>query len=206
MGNRVICRLAAIAILSAALAGRSAAQIKVELGAAIGLYAPLGSFAPAAVYWTRFPSEPSALSGTALGGQLRVWVAPRLGIQLTAATTSSVVGGGATPGGYAPPLTARVSMATMEMLFQLTGTSHRARVWLDAGGAAVRHGGAVYEEAGSPVNIGGVAGIGSAIRITGPLSGDFGVRTLVYRLDVRGPPTTMPQATERGTQVDALFH
>jgi hypothetical protein len=99
-----------------------------------------------------------------------------------------------------------MSMAVLEMLFQATGTSHRARAWLDAGGAVVRHGGAVYEPAGSPVNIGGVMGIGSAIRIKGPLSVDFGVSTVVYGLDVRGPPTTIPVATERGTQVDALYH
>ena len=131
---------------------------------------------------------------------------PRIGLQLAGATASSVIKGGFNPGGgFQAPLAARVSEAMAEILFQVTGSSHRARVWLDAGGTVVRHGGVVYEPAGSPVNIGGVVGIGSAIRIAGPLSVDFGVTTLVYGLDVRGPTNTIPPVTERGTQVDALF-
>jgi hypothetical protein len=206
MVNRLIPHLGAIAILSVAITVRSAAQIRVELGATVGRYAPLGSFAPTSVYWTRFPTSPSELSGTSLGAQLRVWVTPRVGFQVAGATASSVIGGGFNPGGgFQAPLPARVSEVTAEMLFQVTGSAHRARAWLDAGAAAVRHGGAVYEPAGSPVNIGGVVGIGSAIRITGPLSVNFGVTTLLYGLDVRGPTNTIPPVTEGGAQVDALF-
>ena len=59
MTNRLILHAGAIAIVSIALTGRSAAQIRVELGATFGHYAPLGSFAPTTVYWTRFPIQSS---------------------------------------------------------------------------------------------------------------------------------------------------
>jgi hypothetical protein len=181
-------------------------QTTIEVGATVGLYAPLGSFQPAQAYSMALPNDPSGLSGAALGGQLRVWVAPRLGFQVAATTASSSVGGGNTPNGFAQPVSARVSTATAEVLYRLTGNDSRARVWLGAGGGAVQHGGAAYEPFGNPVNFGGVLGISSSVRVAGPLSAEFGVTTVIYEMNVRGTPATDTGLMERGRQVDALFH
>jgi hypothetical protein len=206
MIRRVVPRMIAIAMFSTALASHAAAQLGVEVSASIGRYAPLGSFAPAGVYSTSLPTSPSDLSGTALGGALRVWVSPRIGIGITGSSVSSTIVGGFTPGGLAPNTPARVSTATVQLLYRLIEGDHRAPVWLGVGGAAVRHGGAAYEPFGNPVNFGGVAEIGSAIRLVGPLSAELGVTTIVYRMNMRGAPTTKPPLTERGTQIDAQFH
>jgi hypothetical protein len=205
MTSRVRCSALAVAISSVALASAAVAQVKVELGATIGRYAPMGSFQPASVYSTALPSDPGQLAGLALGGQLRVWVAPRIGFELAAVTTSTSTGGSFTPNGAHPGSTARVSMGTAELLFRLTSDASRARVWLGAGGGAVQHGGSAYAEFGNPVNYGGVLGVGSAIRIVGGLSADAGVSWMIYNLNIRGSALNNPGLMERGTQADMLL-
>jgi hypothetical protein len=181
------------------------AQIRVELGGTVGRYSPAGSFQPASVYSTQLPLTPDELSGLALGGQLRVW-AGRIGVQLAATTTSVWEAGGSTPGGYKSPTAARVSMGSAQLLFRLTGDGGRTRAWLGAGAGAIQHDGAAYEPYGSPVNYGGVIGVGSAIRIIAGLSADLGVSTMIYDLNVRGTTQTNPDISERGRQVDLLLH
>jgi hypothetical protein len=205
MTSRVRCSALAVAISSVALASAAVAQVKVELGATIGHYSPLGSFGPASVYSTNLPGDPDALSGSALGGQLRLWVAPRIGLQLAATTTSSTVGGGGTPEGEAPTTSARVSTGSVQLLFRLTNDGSRARAWFGAGGGAIQHGGATYAPFGKPVNYGAVFGLGSAIRLAGGLSADLGVTSMVYDLDIRGTPQTDVGLREHGRQVDMLM-
>ena len=196
----------AVAVASLVLATGALAQMKVELAANIGRYSPLGSFEPEEVYYTGLPNSPSALGGAALGGELRLWVASRIGFALSGSTVSSTVGGGSTPNGYARPNAARVSMGSAQVLFRVSGDNSRARVWLGAGGGAVEHGGAAYEQFGSPVNSAGVLSVGSAIRIAGGLSADVGVTTMVYNLDVgRSQLTLGAPVRERGQQVDMLL-
>ena len=55
--NRVRCTVLAVAICSVALASPAVAQLRLELGATIGRYSPLGSFQPASVYSTD-PTNP----------------------------------------------------------------------------------------------------------------------------------------------------
>jgi hypothetical protein len=195
----------ALAIATIASASTAVAQMKVELGATIGRYNPLGSFQPADAYSTALPNTPGTLAGAALGGQLRVWVAPRIGIELAGSTASSTIPGGFTPGGFVPGTNARVSMGSAQLLYRITGDDSRARVWLGAGGGAIQHGGDAYASFGKPVNYGGVFGVGSAIRITGGLNADVGVSSMIYNLDIRGDAATDPGLRERGTQVDMLL-
>lgn len=205
MTSRVRCSALAVAISSVALASVGATQVKVELGATIGRYAPMGSFQPASVYSTGLPNTPGDLGGTALGGQLRVWVAPRIGFELAGTTTSSTVGGGNTPEGEAPTTSARVSTGSVELLLRLTGDGSRARAWFGAGGGAIQHGGSTYAEFGNPVNYGGVLELGSAIRILGGLSADVAVSSMIYNLNIRGSQLNSPGLMERGTQADMLL-
>ena len=206
MTSRVRCRALAVAISSVALASAAAAQVKVELGATIGRYAPMGSFQPSPANSEDLPHSPGDLARTALGGQLRLWVAPRIGFELAATTSSGSVGGGIIPDGVSSNISARVSTGTAQLLFRVTHDQSRARIWIGAGGGAVQHGGDAYAAYGKPVNYGGVVGVGSAIRINGGLSIDLGVSAMIYDLDIRGfTLPDRPEVTERGRQVDMLL-
>ncbi|HMI58750.1 MAG TPA: hypothetical protein VK511_11910 [Gemmatimonadaceae bacterium] len=205
MNTRVRCSALVVAVLSMFLASGIRAQLRVELGATIGSYSPLRSFQPASVYSTALPGSPSSLGGTAFGGQIRLWVSPRLGFELAGATTSSTFGGGFTPGGEVPRSSARVTTGTAQLLVLVTDDGSRARVWVGAGGGAIQHGGAAYASFGKPVNYGGALGLGSAIRIAGALSADVGVTSLIYNLNIRGTEATDPGLSERGTQADLLL-
>jgi hypothetical protein len=198
------CALA-VAILCLAMTSTAAGQTTVEVGAVVGHYGPTGSFEPALVYTTALPRDPSNLAGAAIGGQVRLWVVRRFGLQVVGTTASSLVIGGVTPEGTAPNTRARVSTGTVQALYSLTGNRGRGRVWLGAGGAAVQHGGAAYAPYGSPVNFGGVAGVGSAFRIHGGLSAEAGITTMVYWMNLRSTRQGETGVEERGTQVDALF-
>ena len=77
-----------------------------------------------------------------------------------------------------------VSTGSAQLLFRLSGNGSRARVWLTAGGGAIQHGGSTYAPFGKPVNFAGVFGLGSAIRITGGLSAEAGVTSMVYDLNI----------------------
>ncbi len=204
MTSRVRCSALVVAICSVAVASPAAAQVRVELGATIGRYSPLGSFQPASAYSTDLPNQPGELGGAAYGAQLRLWVAPRIGFELAGSTASSRVGGGSSPGGEVRSTSARISTGTAQMLFRLTNEASRARVWLGAGAGAIQHGGQTYEVFGKPVNIAGVLSAGSAIRISGGLSADVGVTSMIYSLNAHAVQDGTALA-ERGGQVDMLL-
>jgi hypothetical protein len=202
--HRVLAGLAAGALFVLCLASRSDAQMQVEIGATIGYYSPMGSFQAEQAHLTDLPSSPSSLSGTAIGGDLRLWLVPRVGLELAGSTTASSVGGGATPEGGRPAVPARVNVGTAELLFRVTGDGNRTRVWIGAGAAAVRHGGVAYEVFGKPVNYGGVSGLGSAFRIVGGLNANIGLSALIYNIDFRSS-SIFEGLNERGTQVDMML-
>jgi hypothetical protein len=189
-----------------AIVSRARAQVSVELGATIGQYSPLGSFDRGSAHLLSVPNSPGDLSGAALGGELRLWVAPRIGFALSGSTVSSDVGGGSTPNGYDPPAHARVSEGSAQLLFRVTGDGSRARVWLSAGGGLVKHGGDAYEQFGKPTNTAGVFGVGSAIRITGGLNAELGVTTMIYSVNMSAASLAFgPGVFERGRQTDLLL-
>ena len=205
MISRICAHMAVTATLIATFVSGAAAQMGVEIGATIGYYLPMGSFQPASVLSTDLPKSPSSLSGTALGGELRLWFVPRLGLELAGSTTGSSIGGGSTPAGFRPGVPARVNVGTAELLFRVTGDANRARVWIGAGGAAIRHGGVAYEVFGKPVNYGGVVGLGSAFRITGGLNATVGLATMIFNIDFRSSSIFVGGVNERGTQTDMML-
>jgi hypothetical protein len=186
-------------------ASRSAAQMLVELGETIGYYSPVGSFQSGSAHSLDLPRSPSSLSGTAFGGDLRLWVGPRLGLELAGSTTASSVGGISTPNGVRPIVPARVSQGTAEALVRVTGEANRRRVWLGAGVGKIQHGGAAYAEFGKPVNYGPVVGLGSAFRIAGGLNANIGVSTMIYNLDVRASSLNDSELEAGGMQVDMML-
>jgi hypothetical protein len=205
MSSRVIRCGAVGIVLVSCVASRSAAQMQVEIGATVGYYSPMGSFEPASVHSTALPASPSSLSGTALGGELRLWFVPRIGLELAGSTTASSVGGGSTPVGYKPSTPARVNTGTAQLLFRVTSDANRTRIWIGAGAAAIRHSGVAYEVFGKPVNYGGVVGLGSAFRLAGGLNANIGVSTMIYNIDFRSASIFDNGLNERGAQVDVML-
>jgi hypothetical protein len=202
--DRVVARLAAGALFVLCFASRSAAQMQVEIGATVGYYSPMGSFQTEQAHSIDLPSSPGSLSGTAIGGDFRLWVVPRVALELTGSTTASAVGGGATPEGDRPSIPARVNVGTAQLLLRVTGDADRPRVWIGAGVAAVRHGGAAYGVFGKPVNYGGIVGLGSAFRIVGGLNANIGLSAMIYNIDFRSS-SIFEGLNERGTQVDMML-
>jgi hypothetical protein len=205
MCSRVNTIVASTAVLTASFVSPSAAQMQVEIGATVGYYSPMGSFHPASIHSVDLPRSPSSLSGAALGGEIRLWAVPRLGLEIAGSTTASRVGGGATPDGERPGVPARVNVGTAQLLVRVTGDVNRTRIWIGAGAGAIQHAGAAYEEFGKPVNYGGVVGLGSAFRIAGRLNANIGLSTMIYNLDIRGSSLNDPGLRERGTQADMML-
>jgi len=203
--DRVLTSLVAGAVLVAACASRSAAQEQLEIGATVGYYSPMGSFQPVQLYSTDLPRSPNSLSGTAFGGDLRLWFAPRVGLELAGSTIASSVGGGSTPNGVRPSVPARVTEGTAELLFRVTGDATRTRVWIGAGTAAIWHGGVAYRDFENAMSLGSVIGLGSAFRIRGGLNANIGVSTLIYILDIHGSTLSDTAVEERGTQSDMML-
>lgn len=206
MSSRVRCSALVVAVTSVAFAGSAHAQISVELGATIGYYSPMGSFDRTAVYSVSLPKGPGDLSGPALGGEVRLWVVPRVGFALTGLTVSTEAGGGSTPNGYHPPTSARISTGAAQLLFRVTGDANRARVWLSAGGGFVKHGGDEYVQFGKPTNAAAVFGVGSAIRIAGGLNAELGITTMIYSVNMSAATLAFDTpVSERGRQTDMLL-
>lgn len=205
MLSGVIRRALAVTVCSFAVSTAAAAQLRVEVGATIGRYSPLGSFQQGMTLSSSLPRQASDLSGTSYGGQLRMWVAPRVGFEFSASTSSSTVGGGSTPVGISPTTTARVSTGSAQLLFLLTRSQSRASVWLGAGGGVVEHGGQTYKPFGTQVDGAGVFSVASAFRIKGGLSADLGVTSLIYYLDAQNMPPSSDNLLERGRQFDVLL-
>ena len=202
MASRIFTRVIAPGILLVASASAVQAQDRVELAATVGFYSPMGSFRHDLPNSIDLPSSPSALGGTALGGELRVWIVSRMGVALGGSTVASAVGGGVTPEAVRPSVRARVTMGSAQLLFRLSGEETRTRVWLSAGGGAIQHGGAAYAIFGKPVNYGGVVGLGSAFRIRKGLSVDLGLTTMIYNVDFRTTSIVDDGLRERGPQWD----
>jgi hypothetical protein len=206
MFNRILEGLIAAAALTVAGASPALAQIRVEVAATVGYYSPMGSFRPDFPASSDLPRSPSDLAGSALGGELRVWVAPRLGISLGGSTVATSVGGGSTPNGVRQSVPARVSMGSAQLLFRISGEASRTRIWLSGGGGVIQHGGKAYSVFDKPVNYGGVVGVGSAFRLRRGLSIDAGLSSMIYKVDFRNSPTADDRLRERGTQADMTLH
>lgn len=177
-------------------------QVGFDVGPLVALYAPTAGFDPA-YYSTALPNAPSDLSGVAWGGEGRLWLGQRFGLQIQAAVAASSVGGGNTPGGPAPATPARVLTATVQALYTVYAKPRTARVWLGVGGGLVRHGGTAYAPYGAPASPSGALGLGSAIPVSRHLSATIGLNTLLYYMDLRD---SNRKKLERGFQVDALVH
>ena len=196
-----------IGILSAvasatAIPTAAIAQTSVEVGPLVALYAPVGTFNSNAGHSTALPSKPSDLGGVAWGALGRLWLTPKLGVQLRGAAASSRFEGGmCCPGGFVTsPTRATVVTVTAEALHRPAPTI--LPLWFSAGLGIVRHGGPAYAPYGAPSPLAGVLGFGFDVHIGSHLTAALGVTELFYSLDFKGNGITF----EYGPQTDVLAH
>lgn len=195
-------RILASVVLLAAIASSVRAQ-SFEIGPMFGVYLPVGSFQDPAYFTTALPEDPSELSALSLGGQARLRLSGHLGVQFQANLAASKVGGGPTPGGSFPAVSARVFLATIQGTYYLTTPARHTQVWLSAGPALVRFGGEAYAPYGHPVQFAGSGGLSASLPVARRVRGELGVSLTVYYLSIRDPQGA---ALERGTQVDSRLH
>ncbi len=174
--------------LATLLAAAASAQARVEVGPLVAVYTPLSGFHPAPYYTTRLPNSPGDLSGLAWG---------------EIASASSMVAGGQTPGGPVPSTPASVLTASVQALYNVVPTPHRARLWIGGGLGVVRHGGAAYAPYGAPAQLATALGLGSVIPIGRHLNATVGLTTFLYSIDVSDSAGT---SLEHGAQVDPILH
>ena len=177
-----------------------AAQVRVELGPIVALYEPAGSFHSTPYLNANLPTDPSDNGGLAWGGQGRLWLGPRVGIQVQAAiaaTSRRVV----TPAGLFH-ISARVVAATVQGLYNLLPASATQQLWLSAGPGVRNHGGEAYAPYGSPTPLAGVLGVGFVLPIMSRLKANLGVTTLLYSFGLSDRTRSFAQS---GFQVDLLL-
>lgn len=203
-GRSVLMVVAPVVVVAAPLR----AQLTFDAGPTLGYYRPTGHFEAASVHLTSLPLRPADLSGPAWGGEARLWLDRRIGVQLQAATASSTIGEVLTPGGVSPPTRARVLTVTVQGLWNLSPAPERYRFWLGAGTGLVRHGGDAYADHGSPIDVAGVLGVGAAAHVVSRLRVTGGVSALLYTFDLEMPPDlrSNPGSLQRGFQRDVQLH
>jgi hypothetical protein len=202
--------LSAASALVLGFAAPLCAQSSVELEPFAGFYLPIGSFAPASVYYTSLPNKPSDLSGLALGVEARMSITRRLGVQLQAAVANSTIGQVITPGGASGPFQAQVAIVTAEAVYDISPSAENVHFWVSAGPALIRHGGEAYSNAtgGAPITFGGALGAGLKLPVASRLSLTASVETILYQLNIKLPPESSqnPGKLESGSQADLLVH
>lgn len=192
--------------LSLGLAQPLTAQMSVELGPMVGSYLPLGHFRPLSAYTPELPTRPQELSGVAWGGQARIWIGSHFGAGAQAAVASST--SQVTPGCMTVPtclpvngtvsMSARVLTVSARVLYDLSSDPRAYRVWIGAGPALVRHGGAGYAPYGAPTDLGASLGAGADVRVSDGLRVSAGVSSVMYSFYV--PP--LPALRSGGGPVD----
>lgn len=181
-------------------------QMSGSLGTFVGYYQPLGHFDPASIYSSSLPETPSQLRGAAWGGSGRLSIGQRFGVTAQFARTASRVPEVITPGGPRGPTDAAVTVATLQGQYDVSTTPKAHRVWVSAGPAFVRHGGAAYAPYGSPTSLGAALGLTVAVPIASRLQLTADATGVFYIFDVPMPPefARNPGRLEHGDQRDVL--
>lgn len=199
-GSRVLLAIASAMAIPSAVIG----QMIVEVGPLVALYTPVGTLNQNAVLYA-LPSKASDLRGVAWGAQGRVWLTPKLGVQVQGAAASSRFGGGVvinTPGGQyvTRPIRAQVLTVSAEALYRPVPTI--VPLWVGAGAGVVRHGGDAYALFGRPSSLAGVLGLGFDTHMGRHVTAAFGITTLFYSLNFKGMGNTF----DLGFRTDLLAH
>ncbi|MES1259659.1 MAG: hypothetical protein ABUL71_03620, partial [Gemmatimonadota bacterium] len=199
--------LAGLTLLALLAPASLRAQVTVELGPLVGVYAPIGSFGPYDATSIAFPQSPSELTAFAWGGEARLWINRRIGVQLQGAVAKRSVGGGVnTPAGWtSTPKDAQIVLASAQLVYR---PSPAGPVTLSAGiGTVRRSGDAFYVSPQQQVTgfnpMGGTVGAGYDVDLGHRLVASLGVTAYLYSLDMHD---RFGQKWEQGFQVDLLPH
>jgi hypothetical protein len=162
----------------------------VEFGPVLAAYDPLGGFSQLAGrlwYVGTLPASPSDLGALAWGAEGRMWVSPRLGLQLRALLASGRwhTELNSPAGSSVAENSARVMTATAEVLYRPLPEGFP--VWLSAGPGMVCHWGQAYADAGvAPVfSPAGTVGLGFDLQVLRRLTATLGASALFYPFDAR---------------------
>jgi hypothetical protein len=179
------------------------AQRSVEIGPLVAFYSPAGNFDhPGGFFRVGTPDKPSDNRGVAWGGEARLWLNHRLGLQLQGATSSVDHPSVITPGGASPVTSSRMTSATAQAMLGLLPASARTRLWVSAGGGMIRHSGTAYDRYGSPTNAVAALGLGSAIALSHGVGANVGVTSLLYHWEL----TDLGTMYQHGFENDVLLH
>lgn len=183
-------------------------QVRTSLEAFAGYYRPFGHFDPASVFSTSLPADPSNLEGTAVGGSVQLSIGRRYGLATQFAVANSRIGQVVTPDGPRGPTDANVSLGMLLAQYDVSPKPGGFRVWLNAGVAAIRHGGDAYRLYGSPVSYGPAIGTSLSVPLAAHLAFAADVTGIFYQFNVPMPSGLAgnPGALEHGGQQDALIH
>jgi hypothetical protein len=195
-------RFAVPLFLTLVTAGASQAQVQVELGPVLGYYRPVGSFQSTSATAVSLPARPRDKAGAALGAAGRVWLGHRFGLEMQVASARSSVPASVPPGGPVGPTPVRVLILSAQGTWALT-TGPETHFWVGAGAGIVRHGGAAYAPYESPTDVAGTFGLGTSVRVHGPVRLVVGVTTFLYSLSVE---SSAGPTLQHGFQVDPLAH
>ena len=187
----------------AALPAAATAQRAVEIGPVVGVYAPFGSYEHVSPYWrVGTPDHPSENRAIAVGLEARAWLNGRFGFQLQTVTSSVNHPTVITPAGGSIASSTRVSSVTAQAVYNFSPESSRNRLWVAAGGGAIRHSGSAYAPYGSPTNPVGSLGVGSTLTVARNLRASVGVSSLLYHWNLSDTNGTY----QRGFEHDILAH
>lgn len=203
--SRSLLRSAAL-VATLGIAPAANAQLTASVEAFAGYYRPFGHFAPAPTYSSQLPSQPSDLKGPAWGGTAHLTLGRRFGVAGEVAATRSEVPEVITPGGPRGPTDASVVLGLLLAQYDLSAKPGAYHLWVNAGPAAIHHGGDAYSPYGSPTSLGGAVGMTLVVPIRGHLELSADATGLFYTLDVpmHHELGLTPGSVEHGDQRDAL--
>ena len=177
----------------------------VEIGPLVGVYAPVGTFRSPDAFSFTLPTTPSDLGAVAWGGQGRLWVTPRFGVQLQAAVAASrraaPFNAPSSGSGGVDTIHAQIVILTAQVLYR--PAPRALPLVLSAGIGIVRHGGDAYAGFSTPSPVAGVVGFGFDVHVGHALTATLGLTTLFYSIDLQD---SGGRSLERGFQADLLPH
>ena len=172
--------------------GRSLATQGIELGASVGWYQPLGSFRLGSFATTDLPEQATDLRGIAWGGEARLLLRERAGIEAIITSAASTTPGCTCPGGHdLPPTGQRVNIAALDVFYHRAITPSSIAVGL--GPAMIEHGGNGYGRYGSPKSWGGVGVIEVSRPLVSHVDGAARILAAAYSFHLDYPPQSGPQ-------------
>ncbi|MDX2119800.1 MAG: hypothetical protein SF070_01930 [Gemmatimonadota bacterium] len=178
---------------------------QVELVPYVGFYAPTSDFKLRPL----LPNTGFGLAtgkqetGILLGGQARVWVTRRFGVQVGAAHAASDLK--VSPQFTTAPdssVEASLTLLTFGGLVRFPVSTLPNPIWAELGGAVVSRHGDAFDAYDNPGTVGGTIGLGTGLGLTDRLRADISFRGIVYTLSLQDSLGSLP----RRTHVDLMAH